>query len=386
MVRARRFPFLVAVAATLMALLVPLTPTEGTLGATTAQAAPVQYKVVLPEVSRGTGPIVPRAVSPQQASSPQATPASQFTFGVYPGGGTGETPNYVKPSDASVVRRMSELASGRKMLSHLYTAWSWHNDAWLDGEVQKSTSAGYGVVLTVKYSPPPGHEGDVAGYEAFVRAIVRRYAAKPGVVSICIGNEANNVNADPNASDGPYPAARLAVARGLVVANQELIRMGSPVELGFNFVYKNDRDDAAFVQEVARLGGDEITNAVKVVGVQVYPGIWFPGGPPYSDMTQALKSARASVDSVPAFRKAGLQVLETGAPLLDENDQASRLDALVRATLDNRAALNIVHFDWFDLWDADTSSGNQFSHYGLLRSDLSTKPAFELYKQFIAAT
>jgi hypothetical protein len=304
---------------------------------------------------------------------------------VYPGGGTGETPNYVKPSDAAVTRRMVELAAGRPMQAHLYTAWSWHDDTWLDGEIKKQTDAGFGVILTVKYAPPAGHDGDIAGYEAFVRRIVGRYGSRPGLVSFYIGNEANNLHADRNASDGPIPGADAAVARGVIAAKQELARMGSSAQVGFNFVFQNTQDDTAFIGRLAGLGGADFTNAVSVVGVQVYPGIWYPGGPPYDDMVAALTSARATIDAATGLRGRPIEVLETGAPLLNETEQATRLDALVRATLDNRSRLNITHFNWFDLWDADTASQNQFAHYGLLRSDLSTKPAFDLYKRFVAS-
>ena len=316
-----------------------------------------------------------------QSLAPQ--PGSRFVFGVYPGGVTGETPDAAKPSPDAVVGRLKELAGGRRFYVHLYTAWSWHGD-WLDAEIKRYTEAGFGVVLTVKYSPPAGHEGDVAGYEAFVRSIVRTYGAWPGVVSFCIGNEANQ-SGNPDASDGAFANAHEAVARGVVAAADELRRAGSSARVGFNFVIRNQTDDAAFVADLARIGGPAFTEAVGIVGLQVYPGIWYPGGPPYSDMVAALESARRSVDGVDGLRGRPLEVLETGAPLLDEAEQAARLEALVRAALDTSQRLNIVHFNWFDLWDADSRSSNQFYHYGLLRSDLADKPAFPLYKNLVAS-
>ena len=101
-------------------------------------------------------------------------------------------------------------------------------------------------------------------------------------------------------------------------------------------------------------------------------------------MVVALESARRSVDNVSGLRGLPIEVLETGAPLVDEREQASRLDGLVRATLDNHERLNVVHFNWFDLWDADSASDFQFAHYGLLRSDLTEKPAFARYRSFVA--
>jgi hypothetical protein len=342
------------------------------LRAPVAQAATNRYVVHLPEV--GSRPSIPVA-------SAGAVGARELLFGVYPGGGTGETPSYVKPTDGAVSARLKELAGGRPFVIHLYTAWAWHGD-WVDAEVDRYSAAGFNVVLTVKYAPPAGHEGDVAGYEKFVRSIVRRYGAKPNI-AFCIGNEANQ-DGNPEASDGAYPGAREAVARGVVAASDELTRMGSSAKVGFNFVIRNPGDDARFLQELTQLGGPAFAPSVDVVGVQVYPGIWYPGGEPYDDMVAALESARRSVDGVSGLRGRPLEVLETGAPLIDEREQASRLDALVRATLDNHHRLNVVHFNWFDLWDADSASDFQFAHYGLLRSDLTEKPAFARYRSFVA--
>lgn len=327
-------------------------------------------------------PIVNAEARTSTATAARPLSPGTFTFGVYPGGGTGETPNAPRPSAAAVDARMRDLAGGKPFVAHLYTAWSWHAD-WVDAEVKRFTDAGMGVVLTVKYSPPAGHEGDIAGYEQFVRKIVRAYGNNPGVVSFCIGNEANAYG-NPDASDGPFAGSHAAVARGVVAARDELNQMGSRAEVGFNFTTKNPTEDAAFVRELAELGGPAFAPSVGIVGVQVYPGIWTPGREPYADMSSALESARTSVNAVPGLRAVPLEVLETGAPILDQDEQRVRMAKFVQATVDASARLNIVHFNWFDLWDADSSSGNQFNHYGLLRSDLSEKPAYSLFRETVA--
>ena len=74
------------------------------------------------------------------------------------------------------------------------------------------------------------------------------------------------------------------------------------------------------------------------MGLQVYPGIWYAGSDPYADMTAALASGRASVDSVPGLHGLPIELLETGAPLLDQDEQAARLEAFTRAALDNRSS------------------------------------------------
>ena len=115
------------------------------------------------------------------------------------------SPAAARPSDQAVLQRLQQLSGGRPLVVHLYTAWSWHGD-WVDAEIQKYSAAGYDVALTVKYSPPAGHDGDVAGYESFVRTIARKYASNPRLVSLCIGNEANAYG-NPDASDGPFKSS-----------------------------------------------------------------------------------------------------------------------------------------------------------------------------------
>lgn len=62
--------------------------------------------------------------------------------------------------------------------------------------------------------------------------------------------------------------------------------------------------------------------------------------------------------------------------------QAEVLEGIVRTIHAQRAALNITHYEYFDLRDADSSdAGLQFR---LLRDDYAPKPAFERYRQLIA--
>src|SRR5205085_306513 len=102
----------------------------------------------------------PSAVKP-------TTPA--LLFSTYPGGGTGETPNAAPVNPDTVVKRLQALRGNRPFGVHLYTAWAWHDPAWLDLDIQRYLNADLQVTLTVKYAPPAGHNGDVDGYVSFVR-------------------------------------------------------------------------------------------------------------------------------------------------------------------------------------------------------------------------
>src|SRR5262249_20916024 len=157
------------------------------------------------------------------------------------------------PDAGAVMRRLADLAGGRQLLVHLYTAWSWYNPTQLDADVKRYGGAGYGIVLSVKYSPPAGRDDDLAGYEAFARAVVQRYGRQPGVVSFVIGNEANMAGV-PDAADGAFTNARPAVVRGVVAARQAALESGSPARVGFNFASTSASADALFLQDLARIG------------------------------------------------------------------------------------------------------------------------------------
>jgi hypothetical protein len=146
-------------------------------------------------------------------------------------------------------------------------------------------------------------------------------------------------------------------------------------------------ENGEFLRDLVAQGGDEFLSAVQFVGIIVYPGIWQAGtGDPYRDMMSALELGRASIDSANGLAGRPLEIREAGAPMIDEAEKARRVRSFTQAVVDNRARLNIEHFSWFDLWDADSSSTYQFAHYGLLRSDLSSTASFEAYRDFIART
>src|SRR4051812_4145387 len=100
---------------------------------------------------------------------------------------------------------------------------------WSDGEeglrrfeqaVAGYTSRGLLVELQVRYHPPAGHDGDVDGFLAYVREVVRRFGPNPRVVGLQVTNEVN-FTVSPDSSDGAYENARQALVRGVVAADEE---------------------------------------------------------------------------------------------------------------------------------------------------------------------
>ena len=56
----------------------------------------------------------------------------------------------------------------------------------------------------------------------------------------------------------------------------------------------------------------------------------------------------------------------------------------MRTINEHRHALNITHYEYFDLRDADSSLSDFGYHFGLLHDDYTPKPAFDTYRRIIA--
>src|SRR3954463_3070513 len=118
---------------------------------------------------------------------------------------------------------------------------------WSDGEaglarfaqaVAGYTSRGYGVGRQAPSPPPAGHDGDVDGFVAYVREVVRRFGADPRVIGLQVTNEVN-FTVSPDSSDGSYRNARQALVRGVVAASDEATRLGyGQLTVGFNWFYR----------------------------------------------------------------------------------------------------------------------------------------------------
>lgn len=242
------------------------------------------------------------------------------------------------------------------------------------------------VTLTVKYSPPDGHDGDIDGFTAFVEQVVDNHATNPMVHRIVIGNEINVVNGNPGSSDGPFVGVNEATIAGVLAARVKLDAGGfDTTQVGISLAVLERETDAQFLQALTALGGDAFKAAVDFVGLNVYPGMWPVGtGDAYSDMVTHLQNGRYSISTAGFGSNVNLAVLENGFPTADADLQLTKLDGFLRAVCDAREETGLASYSWFDLWDANSSSTSPYAHYGLLRSDMTAKPSFDHYRSAIA--
>ena len=327
----------------------------------------------------------------------------RLRFGVTPSGAAGQIGSLPSQFASDRPRRILDALDslsprGAPFVAHVYTSWE---DAGrrerrrLAAIVDRYSRHGYLVELVLRYKPSPADEGDVRGYARYVRAMVERFGRDPRVVAFQVTNEVN-VTFSPDSSDGAFERARDALVRGVIAADAAARRRGyDQVEVGFNWFYRTDpENEQAFWDHLRDHGGRRFRRALDWIGLDAYPGTFFPPTVPPEgvpgDARDAIVNALSTLrcmSSIARIRASvPIHVQENGYPTgpgRSEDQQASMLRQMVTAFHDFRGTYNVTDYRWFNLRDADTSSPNFQQHYGLLEDDYSPKPAFGEYRRLI---
>lgn len=326
----------------------------------------------------------------------------RLRFGIYPwaaAGAISAVSPQVPDDPYKALIAVKDLQGTRSMTVHIYGQYTGQDPGEADALVSDArwwSDNGVRVETVLRFRPA---SSDVAsGYVPWVEAVATQLAAIPDVAAIQIGNEANNTGSAA-AGDGAYPGAVHAIASGVPAARQAVIAAGRPdIRIGFNWAAGTTpcQPDPVFAA-LRQAGGQALAEATGWVGIDVYPGTWSPPSP---SVYPSAEGVRASiVSSLACLRqiqmpRAGLSsattitVAETGWPTAanrSELTQAAVLRDIVGAVESVSGLYGITDMRWFDLRDANTASGQLENGYGLLRDDYSPKPAFDAYRELIAA-
>ena len=340
----------------------------------------------------------PGCVGQTEAEGVPQKPGAALRVGITPGVQTGQLGSGPAPprTPEDPVRHLAALdklrPDGAPFVLRL------HRFFWSDGEegvrrflalADRYTREGFLVELQLRYHPNAEQEGDIDAWTAHVRDVVRRFGANPRVVAIQVTNEVN-LTFSPDSSDGSYEGARDALVKGVIAAQDEKRKRGfSQLEIGFNWAYRTDpASEQSFWNGVRDRGGKAFVDAVDWVGLDAYPGTFFPPaeapGEERDGMVNAMSSFRCYLktpgipDSVP------IHIEENGwptSPSRPEEQQAVVAETLFRAVDDFRGTYNVSDYRWFNLRDGDSTSPNYQVRYGLLRDDYSEKPAFAVVRR-----
>jgi hypothetical protein len=303
-------------------------------------------------------------------------------FGVFPFGMAGGPDGLAAgpPDDLDrVAAAIIELqGDGPPLLVRMYVAWAGADAAEMamDQIAQLATAEGVTWDLVLAYRDPGG---DIAGWTAFVAAVVQRF----GMVfdTIQVTGEANLTHV-PAAADGAYPNATAAFVHGLVAAAEAKRSAAATASIGFAVTPEIDPAQAAFWTDAAAIGAD-LAGAADYAGLDMYPDVFGPRLAP-ADLDGAvdwlLRSFRhLTLPLIGIGPETPIRVCENGWPTgpdRSEERQAEVLEAVLRAVHARAGELNVTHWELFALRDADSSKDDLFHNFGVLHDDYSPKPAF----------
>jgi hypothetical protein len=260
---------------------------------------------------------------------------------------------------------------------------------------------GFQVEVQVRYHPTKAQEGNISGWSTWVRHVVDVLGANPQLVSLTITNEVN-LGISPNTSDGSFARAKDALVRGIETAHDELLRKGwgSRVKVGFTFAYRfNPQTDAAFWQYLAQHGGERFRLSLGFVGLDDYPGTFYPpvlvagspaGGTPGAALSEAIATMRRCYLPMGAIpRSVPIWITENGFPStagkVGEARQRQALVEMITATRRVAATYGVTDYRWFNLRDNESTGAGMFDTDGLLRDGYARKPSFGAFRSLVAA-
>jgi len=334
--------------------------------------------------------------------------SSLISYGISPAAALND------PSSATgqaALRQLAYLRGARSLLVHLYLPWSGYPQdlAKLDAQIAALSARGFKIDIVLRYAPPSGHDGDLAGYARFVRAVVDHFAHQPAVTRLGITNESNfglDKRGSLGGADGQYTDPVGALIAGMDAAYGERATDHAHLKLGFNWAYRGcDQStcgptaDLDYWSELARRGGARFAHEVDWVTMDIYPGtIWPPGDPsadayqpgltPEQEVATAIEDLRYQMMPLAGLGSnipIGIQEISwaTLPPARSNAEQASLLQQFADGACEVAARTNFRTFYWFMLDDpAATSAGNL--NFGLYNSNGTAKPAAGSYEKIIA--
>jgi hypothetical protein len=277
---------------------------------------------------------------------------------------------------------------------------------WSDGQrgirrfqrqVRAYARAGFLVELQVRYHPTSSEEGNIRAWVAYVRHVVDAFGPNRHVVDLTVTNEVN-LNVSPNTSDGSYQGAKQALIRGIEAGHAEAVRRGFPqLRFGFTYAYRfSPRSDAAFFDYLGAHGGPAFRRALGFVGLDFYPGTFYPpvmrpGDTYRAELAQAAGTLRRCfLPKARVGHRVPIWITENGIPSgnMSQAEQAAALRQLVESVHAYSATDHITDYRWFNLRDSTdqgpaTHEPLTFSTDGLLLANYRRKPSFGVYRRLI---
>jgi hypothetical protein len=316
--------------------------------------------------------------------------AGRLRFGVFPLGLAGMPDGLASgaPDDHDAIgRAIAELqGDGAPLMPRMYVNWEGAEETPTAlGQAADLAASGLLWDLVLCYRD---RSADLAAWESFVKRVVTNYGRLLAAVQVT--GEAN-LTGMPGSSDGAYPGAREALARGLLAAAEAKRDSGATAAIGFAVVPEPEPDATGFWTEMRYLAGSDFAAAADYAGIDMYPDVF--GAPAGIDelpgaVSWVLRTYRERMLPIAGIGPdTPIRICENGWPTgpgRPEDVQARVFETILRSVDDLRAELNVTHWELFTLRDADSSKDDIFYNFGVLRDDYTPKPAFYTLRDLFA--
>ncbi|MEV6985130.1 hypothetical protein AB0M95_28250 [Sphaerisporangium sp. NPDC051017] len=231
-------------------------------------------------------------------------------------------------------------------------------------------------------------ECDLDGWLAFIEQAIRRYGAIARFLQITL---------EPNFKlpwiDGSSPGVLDALTSGTCHARRLLDAAGHrDVRLGFSVAEPPEflGGDEEFWAHLEALTPADFAAHVDYMGLGLYPDAFSPvPEPALAGLTEhALRHLREhSMPRAHLGPDVPIHVAENGTPTGPDRtpeDQAARLDIMIRTVAAAATRYNVTHYELFGLRDADSARAEPTAQLGLTTSGYQPKPAYDVYRKLIA--
>lgn len=324
----------------------------------------------------------------QQALPAEAAPP--FTFGIYAGSGGTEMARRFNDDPARIEEALDRLQGNSRLF--IVRGYQWYIGAGktvclTPVAIERYANDRRKLDFVLCFRDP---QGDLEGWLQLIRETIQTYG--PALASIQITEEPNNPNPELG-GDGAFPNIHEAIIQGVIAAKAAARHYGYEIAVGFNATLNFAPADD-FWSRIAALATPEFLEALDYVGLDFFPDVFRPLAPDGEP-----DDLRASVIGVlKHFREINLATghIPASVPIyIGENGwptgpgrsyerQAAILETIVRTIYEHCRSLNITHYMYHGLRDAESNNPNLFYQFGLMRDNYTPKPAFETYRRLIA--
>ncbi|RFS14883.1 hypothetical protein [Emticicia sp. C21] len=309
----------------------------------------------------------------------------KLIFGIYPGGLDALQKGL--PNNPEKINEALDILQGDKQLFLVRGYRGFDNvDVEAPEMMEQYCINGRKLDLTLCYRSATG---DIDGWIIFIKRMIHQYSTH--LHKIQITEEPNNPDA-LTGGDGSSKNIHEAIIEGVIVAKREASLLGLHIMVGFNAVVSFNPTDS-FWQSLAERITPKFMNSLDFVGLDFFPDVFIPLPAKPDGITISIEEAVNLV--LNQFRKANLaigkisdnipiHITENGWATTPERTFQRQKEVLIDTLLvvnQLKVELNITHYEYFGLRDAD-SSDNGFQ-FGLMKDDYISKPAFDAYKTLI---